>query len=118
MVCILILLLVSMGMAAVTLLLSAKLKTAFAVLVVDVLVILLPVFLGLSGTNGILNHILMLFPYMAVQPVFPAEYTSYFSYPFPGLTVDIITMRIIVYVVISAVCIPFVGRAFKRHQVQ
>lgn len=118
MVCILILLLVSMGMAAVTLLLSAKLKTAFAVLVVDVLVILLPVFLGLSGTNGILNHILMLFPYMAVQPVFPAEYTSYFSYPFPGLTVDIITMRIIVYVVISAVCIPFVGRAFKRHKVQ
>ncbi|WP_342436954.1 ABC transporter permease subunit [Paenibacillus sp. FSL L8-0436] len=118
MVCILILLLVSMGMAAVTLLLSAKMKTAFAVLVVDVLVILLPVFLGLSGTNGILNHILMLFPYMAVQPVFPAEYTSYFSYPFPGLTVDIITMRIVVYVVISAVCIPFVGRAFKRHQVQ
>jgi hypothetical protein len=117
-VCIVNLYLVLIGMVAFTLFLSAKMKTSFVVLVVDILVILLPVFMGLSGTNGILNHILMLFPYMSAQPVFPADYTSYFSYPLPGLTLDIITMRIIVYAVLSVVCLPFVGRAFKRHQVQ
>jgi hypothetical protein len=117
-VCIANLYLVLIGMVAFTLFLSAKMKTSFVVLVVDILVILLPVFMGLSGTNGILNHILMLFPYMSAQPVFPADYTSYFSYPLPGLTLDIITMRIIVYAVLSVVCLPFVGRAFKRHQVQ
>lgn len=117
-VCIVTLYLVLTGMVAFTLLLSAKLKTSFVVLVIDILVILLPVFIGLSGTNGILNHILMLFPYMASQPVFPADYTCYFSYPLPGLTLDIITMRIIVYAVLSIICLPFVGRAFKRHQVQ
>lgn len=117
-VCVSILYLVLLGMVAVTLLLSAKMKTAFVVLVIDVLIILLPVFLGLSGTNGILNHILMLLPYMAVQPVFPADYTSYFSYPLPGLTLSIITVRIVLYVVICSVCLPFVGRVFKRHQVQ
>lgn len=117
-VCIVILYLVLMGMVAFTLLLSAKLKTSFVVLIIDVLVILLPVFMGLSGTNGALNHILMLFPYMASQPVFPEDYTCYFSYPLPGLTLDIITMRMIVYAVLSAICLPFVGRAFKRHQVQ
>lgn len=117
-ICLAVLYSVLIGMVSVTLLLSAKMKTAFVVLVIDVLIILLPVFLGLSGSNGVLNHILMLFPYMAVQPAFPAEYTSYFSYPFPGLTVDIITMRIVFYVVICLVSLPFIGRAFKRHQVQ
>lgn len=117
-ICLAVLYSVLIGMVSITLWLSAKLKTAFVVLVIDVLIILLPVFLGLSGSNGVLNHILMLFPYMAVQPAFPAEYTSYFSYPFPGLTVDIITMRIVLYVVICVVSLPFIGRAFKRHQVQ
>lgn len=50
------------GMISVTLLLSAKMKTAFVVLVIDVLIVLLPVFLGLSGSNGVLNHMLMLLP--------------------------------------------------------
>lgn len=118
MICIVILFLVLIGMVAFTLFLSAKMKTSFVVLAIDVLVILLPVFMGLNGTNGILNHILMLFPYMTVQPVFPADYSSYYSYPFSGITLDIITMRIITYVVLCAVCLPFVGRAFKYHQVQ
>ncbi|ETT32265.1 MULTISPECIES: ABC transporter permease [unclassified Paenibacillus] len=106
------------GMISVTLLLSAKMKTAFVVLVIDVLIVLLPVFLGLSGSNGVLNHMLMLLPYMAVQPVFPAEYSSYFSYPLPGLTISVITMRVGLYVMVTIICLPFIGRAFKRHQVQ
>lgn len=109
---------VLLGMIAVTLMLSAKMKTAFVVLVIDVLIVLLPVFLGLSGSNGILNHILMLLPYMAVQPAFPADYSSYFSYPLPGLTISIITMRVGLYVIIAFVSLPLIGRAFRRHQVQ
>lgn len=118
MICIVTLYLVLFGMVSFTLLLSAKIKTSFVVLVIDVLVIIIPVFMGLSGTNGILNHILMLFPYMASQSAFPADYTCYFSYPLPGLTLDIITMRIISYVILCVVCIPFIGSGFEHHQVQ
>ena len=43
--------------------------------------------------------------------------TNYLSYPFPGLTMDIITMRMVLYSIISIVSIPFAYRTFKKHQV-
>lgn len=105
------------GMVAVTLLLSAKLKSSVSVLATIILVMMLPVFLGLSETNGIWNRILVLLPYRATQPVFYDDFYGYLGYPIGGMIFDVVTVRIVVYAVIAFVCIPFVRKVWKKHQV-
>lgn len=108
--------LVLTGMVSFTLLLSAKMKSSVPVLVIIVLVMMLPMFLGISETNGIWNRILALLPYRAVQPVFSDDFYGYFGYPLGGLTFDIVTVRMIVYAAVTPVCIPFARKAWKQHQ--
>jgi ABC-type transport system involved in multi-copper enzyme maturation permease subunit len=109
--------LVMLGMVSFTLLLSAKMKSSVPVLVIIILVMMLPMFLGISETSGIWNRILVLLPYRAVQPVFASDFYGYFGYPLGGLTFDIVTVRMVVYVVIAIICIPFARKAWKNHQV-
>ena len=105
------------GMIAFTLLLSAKMKSSVPVLAIIVLAMMLPMFLGISETNGIWNRILVLLPYRAAQPVFSDDFYGYFGYPLGGLTFDVVTVRIFVYAVIALICIPFKRKAWKKHQV-
>lgn len=116
-VCIVTLYLILSGMVAITLLLSSKMKTPFPVLVVVILIVIVPLFLNFSLTNGVWNHIFMLLPYIASQSVFGIDATNYFSYPFPGFTLDVVTMRMVVYIIISIICVPFAYLNFKNHQV-
>lgn len=116
-ICIATLYLILSGMVAITLLLSSKMKTPFPVLIVIILIIIFPLFLNFSLTNGVWNHILMLLPYRASQSIFSIYTNNYFSYPFPGFTLDILTMRMVAYIIISLVCIPFAYFNFKNHQV-
>ena len=109
--------LVLMGMVSFTLLLSAKMKTSVPVLALIVLVTMLPMFLGISETNGIWNRILVLLPYRATQPVFSDEFIGYFGYPLDVLTFDIVTVRMVVYSIIICVCTPLARKAWKKHQV-
>ena len=109
--------LILIGMVAFTLLLSAKLKSSVPVLALIVLAIMLPMFLGVSETNGIWNRILALLPYNATQTVFSDEFFGYFDYPFGKVIFDVVIMRMIVYTIIALICIPFVRREWKRHQV-
>ena len=109
--------LVMIGMIAFTLLLSAKMKSSVPVLAIIVLAMMLPMFLGISETNGIWNRILVLLPYRAAQPVFSDDFYGYFGYPLGGLTFDVVTVRIFVYAVIALICIPFTRKAWKKHQV-
>ena len=109
--------LILIGMVAFTLLLSAKLKSSVPVLALIVLAIMLPMFLGVSETNGIWNRILALLPYNATQTVFSDEFFGYFDYPFGKVIFDVVIMRMIVYTIIALICIPFVRRDWKRHQV-
>lgn len=116
-ICILTLYLVMFAMMSITLLLSARLKTAFSVLIIMICIIMIPLFFKISETNGIWNHIYMILPYMSCQSVFGTDFKNYFSYPLPGITMDILTMRIAIYLIITAICIPFTYRIFKKHQV-
>jgi hypothetical protein len=106
-----------LGMVSFTLLLSARMKSSVPVLVIIILVMMLPMFLGISETSGIWNRILVLLPYRTVQPVFASDFYGYFGYPLGGLTFDIVTVRMVVYVVIAIICIPFARKAWKNHQV-
>ncbi|MPQ45057.1 ABC transporter permease [Clostridium tarantellae] len=109
--------LIMFAMVSITLLLSAKMKTPFSVLIVIICVLIAPFFFKLSETNGIWNHIFMLFPSISCQPVFFLDATNYLSYPLTGFTVDILTMRIIIYMIICMICIPCSYYVFKKHEV-
>ena len=109
--------LILLGMVSVTLLLSAKMKSSVPVLVINILIMMLPMFFGISETSGIWNRILVLLPYRAAQPVFSSDFYSYFGYPLGGLIFDIVTIRMLLYVVIAFLCMPFAKQTWKRHQV-
>lgn len=116
-ICIITVYLVMFSMISITLLLSAKVSNPFPVLISIICVMIIPLFLKLSETNGVWNHIFMLFPSVSCQSVFLLDATNYLSYPFGPITMDIITMRIIIYSVVSIICIPFAYNTFKKHQV-
>ena len=96
------------GLVAITLLLSAKMKSAFAVLILDVLIIFIPMFFSLSKTNAWL-------PAMATSGL--SRYSYYISYRLGNSVADIFFVIVMVYAIIIALCLPLAGILFKRHQV-
>jgi len=105
--------LVMLAMVGFTLLLSSRLKSPFAVLLVIVPTVFIPLFLVPTGTTGLYNLILLLLPYRATIP----RFGSFISYQFGALVLDVFNMRAIVYVVLTIIAIPFAYMGFKKHQV-
>lgn len=105
------------GMVSFTLLLSAKMRSAVSVLVIIVLAFMLPMFIGISETNGIWNRIFVLLPYRAAQTVFSDDFYGYFGYPIGGLTFDVVTVRMLLYAAVTLIYVPFARKAWKGHQV-
>lgn len=105
--------LVLCAMIGLTLLLSARMKSPYLVLIVMVPVLFIPMFLASNGTAGVYNLLIFLTPYQSLIPGFG----KYLSYQFGPLVLDAFSMRALVYAVLTAVLIPFAGRGFKRHQV-
>ena len=64
---------VLLGMVGLTLFLSSKLKNSMNVLVIDIAIIILPVFLSIKSAFGILNKILFLMPYNAIYSNFSRD---------------------------------------------
>lgn len=105
--------LVLFAVIGLTLLLSAKMKSPYFVLIVLVPVLFIPMFLSPNGTSGAYNLTLFLLPYRSTIP----EIGKYVSYQFGGLVLDVFSMRAILYTVLTAVMLPFARRGFKKHQV-
>ena len=105
--------LVLFAMTGFTLLLSAKMKTPYLVLVVLVPVLFIPLFLSPNGTTGIYNLTLFLLPYRSAIP----ELGKYISYQFGGLVLDAFAMRAILYAVLTVIMLPLARQAFRKHQV-
>lgn len=99
---------VLVGLIAITLLLSAKMKSAFAVLILDVLIIFIPMFFSLSKTNAWLSA-------MATSGL--SRYSYYISYRLGNSVGDIFFVIVMVYAIIIALFLPLAGILFKRHQV-
>ena len=107
--------LVSFMMIAMTLWLSARMKNGLSVLAVMLLFAFVPIFMNESVTNRLYNHILALLPYNAIQD---GGYNTILSYPFGSCVLNYMNMRIVVYLILTVVVVPFAGRAFRRHEVQ
>lgn len=105
--------LILLAMISLTLLLSAKMKTPYLVLIVLVPILFIPMFLTPNGTTGIYNLILFLLPYRATMP----EFGKYISYQFGGLVLDALTVRAILYALLTAIMLPLARLGFKKHQV-
>ena len=105
--------LVLFAMISLTLLLSAKMKSPYLVLIVLVPVLFIPLFLSPNGTTGAYNLTLFLLPYRSTIP----EIGKYISYQFGGLVLDAFTVRAILYAVLTAVMLPLARLGFKKHQV-
>lgn len=105
--------LVLLAMMGLTLLLSAKMKNSYLVLVVIVPILFIPMFFTPSGTTGIYNLFLFLLPYRATMP----EIGNYVSYQFGGLVLDLLSVRAIFYAALTVILLPLAGLGFKKHQV-
>lgn len=105
--------LVLFAMIALTLLLSAKMKSPYLVLIVLVPVLFIPMFLSPNGTTGIYNLTLFLLPYRSTMP----ELGKYISYQLGSLVLDAFTVRAILYALLTAVMLPLARLGFKKHQV-
>lgn len=105
--------LVLFAMIGLTLLLSAKMKSPYLVLIVLVPVLFIPLFLSPNGTTGIYNLTLFLLPYRSTIP----EFGKYISYQFGGLVLDAFTVRAILYALLTAAMLPLARLGFKKHQV-
>ena len=105
--------LVLLAMIGLTLLLSAKMKNSYLVLVVIVPMLFIPMFLTPSGPTGIYNLFLFLLPYRSTMP----EISNYVSYQFGGLVLDLLSVRAILYAALTVILLPFAGLGFRKHQV-
>ena len=105
--------LVLFAMISLTLLLSSKMRTPYLVLIVLVPILFLPMFLVPNGTTGVYNLTLFLLPYRAAMP----EFGKYISYQFGSLVLDVFVVRAILYMILSALILPFARLGFKKHQV-
>lgn len=105
--------LVLLAMIGLTLLLSAKMKSPYLVLIVLVPVLFIPIFLTPNGTTGIYNLTLFLLPYRSTMP----ELGKFISYQFGDLVLDALSVRAILYAILTAAMLPLARLGFKKHQV-
>lgn len=106
--------LMTLGFAALTLLLSSKLRSQLAIFVACAALIFLTGMVP-SGGNAVLLHALYLFPLNAL--VDQVLFNALVSYEIGPFVVDLIGLLVCVYAFVLVVCVPLAARAFRRHQV-
>ena len=111
----LVLLLISFSLTAVSLMLSALFKSQLITLAVGMLLYYGTVFLPFSKTSGLWNHIKYLLPINSVE--FKNVLKTYNSYQIGNLTISYLWMIIIVYILITIICLCCTGRSFRKHQI-
>jgi hypothetical protein len=70
-------------------------------------------FLTPNGTTGVYNLLLFLLPYRSTMP----EFGKYISYQFGGMVLDALTVRAVLYAVLTATMLPLARSGFRKHQV-
>ncbi|WP_315524308.1 ABC transporter permease subunit [Pseudoramibacter alactolyticus] len=99
---------VLLGLVSVTLLLSSKMKSSLSVLIVDMLIIIVPIFFSINKATALL-------PAMATLGT--SLFNYYISYNIGGRVINHFVMILIVYIVMSAIALPMATKVFKNHQV-
>ena len=111
----LVLFLISFSLTAVSLMLSALFKSQLIALAVDILLYYGTVFMPFSKTSGLWNHIKYLLPINSFELVNVLK--TYNSYQFGNVIISYLGMIIIVYVLITIICLCCTGRSFRKHQI-
>lgn len=106
--------LMTLGLAGLTLLLSSKLRSQLAIFAACAALIFLTGMIP-SGGNGVLEHVLYLFPINALND--QVLYNALVSYAAGPLVVDLVALLAALYALVLAACVPLAARAFRRHQV-
>lgn len=102
-----------LALISLTLLLSARMKNTYLVLAVLVFVLFIPMFLVPNSTVGAYNLLLFLSPYRSTMP----ELSKYISYQLGGLVLDVLSVRTILYAVLTIILLPLSRLGFKKHQI-
>jgi len=102
------------GMVGLTLFLSSKLKNPMTVLVIDIAIIMLPVFLSIKSAFGILNKILFLMPYNAIY----SNFSKMVSYKLGNIVIDLPMMTIITYIFMMVIALICAKKTYSKHQVE
>ena len=102
------------GMVGLTLFLSSKLKNPMTVLVIDIAIIMLPVFLSIKSAFGILNKILFLMPYNAIY----SNFSQMVSYKLGNIVIDLPMMTIITYIFMMVIALICAKKTYRKHQVE
>lgn len=113
---VLVMLLIALTITLLTLAWSSRSKSGFMVLVLDMLLLVGPVFLPTSKSSGLWNHIMALFPVysMNIEDVMQ----SFISYRFGDIVLSYITMIGLVYIVVSLISLWSIRGGFAKHQVK
>lgn len=102
------------GIVGLTLFLSSKIKNPISTLVIDICIVMLPVFLSVKSGFGIINKILFLMPYNAIY----SNFTKMVSYKLGSIVFDLPTMTIFSYICIMIISLIFAKRIYSKHQVE
>ena len=106
--------LITLGFAALTMALSAKLRSQLAIFAIVAVLLFATAVIGGFG-NGIVIHIRNLFPLNALNV--GTLFWSYMSYPIGPVVLDLRAMVAIVYAVLAVACTTLAALGFRRHQV-
>ena len=98
-----------------TLLLSAKMKSPYLVLMIIVPVLFIPLFIPPNGPTNLYNMIVCLLPNHAATA--EIHRNRYISYEIGSFIIDVHAMRAIVYMALTLIAIPFARIGFNKHQV-
>lgn len=102
--------LVALGMVALTLLLSSKMRSTMPVAVIPMSIVLLGI-IGLFSTP--LAKIALLTPFSGLSYVC----STMVSYAFGAFVLDLPAILAVLYLAMLIVCVPLTIRSFRRHQV-
>ncbi len=83
-------------------------KSSLSGLVVDMLIIIVPIFFSINKATALL-------PAMATLGT--SLFNYYISYNIGGRVINHFVMILIVYIVMSAIALPMATKVFKNHQV-
>lgn len=84
------------------------------VLVIDIAIIMLPVFLTIKSAFGIVNKILFLMPYNAIY----SNFSQMVSYKLGNMVIDLPMMIIITYIFMMMIALIGVRKTYRKHQVE
>ena len=111
----LVIFLISFLLTAITLMFSTVCKSQMVTLAFDILLFFGTVFIPFSKTSGLWNHILYLCPIHIMDLTNVLK--SFISYQFGNVVISHLMMILIVYLIITMVCLCYAKRNFKKHQI-